>query len=125
MEFIGICIITKDVTALTEFYKKVLGVEAEGNDVHAELKTRGAAIAIFSVDGMEKMAPGCMQGAGYGSYTIGFTVTDVDAEYERLKEMGIEFIRPPTNQWGYRAMSFRDPDRNIVNFACPLTSSST
>jgi catechol 2,3-dioxygenase-like lactoylglutathione lyase family enzyme len=120
MEFLGICLITNDVPALAEFYKKTLGVEAEGNEDHAELKTEGASIAIFSKEGMEKLAPNCMQGAGCGSYTIGFRVQDVDAEYKRLKSLGVEFILPPTDRWGYRTMFFRDPDGNIVNFGCPL-----
>jgi len=119
-EFLGICLLTNDVLALTEFYKKALGVEAEGNKVHAELKTEGASISIFSREGMEQMAPNCMRGAGCGSYTIGFKVKDVDAEYRRLKTLGVKFILPPTDQWGYRTMFFRDPDGNIVNFGCPL-----
>lgn len=51
MEFIGICLITRNVSALTEFYTKVLCVEAEDDNVHAELKTEGGNIAIFSIEG--------------------------------------------------------------------------
>ena len=38
---------------------------------------------------MEGIAPFSMQGAGYGSFTIVFEVADVDAEYERLKILGV------------------------------------
>jgi catechol-2,3-dioxygenase len=57
MKFTGICLITNSVPVLTKFYTKVLGVEAEGDDVHTELKTEGANISIFSTEGMEGMAP--------------------------------------------------------------------
>ena len=117
MKFTGICLITPNVPALVSFYTKVLGVKAEGDDVHAELKTEGAGIAIFSTAGMESMAPRSMQGAGYGSVTIGFEVNDVDAEYERLKALDVEFVKlPETHPWGSRSIWFRDPDGNIIDF---------
>lgn len=120
MEFIGICLITRDVIALTDFYKKILRVDAEGNDVHADLKTNGGDIAIFSTEGMEDIAPNSMHGAGYGGFTINFKVNDVDSEYERIKKLGVEFVIPPTTHpWGARSFWFRDPDGNIVNFVCP------
>ena len=87
MKFVGICLITNGVPALADFYAKVLGVKAEGDDGHAELSTEGAGMAIFSAKGMEGMAPGSMQGAGHGSFTTMFEVEDVDAEYERLKAL--------------------------------------
>lgn len=120
MEFAGICLITKNVPALAEFYTKVLNIKAEGNDTHVELKTKGAALAIFSVEGMERMAPLSMRGAGYGSVSIGFRVEDVDAEYERLKKLKVEFVKlPTTHPWGARSLWFRDPDNNIVDFMSP------
>jgi catechol 2,3-dioxygenase-like lactoylglutathione lyase family enzyme len=117
LRFTGICLVTENVPALTEFYTKVLGVEAEGDDVHAEFKTEGAGISIFSVEGMESMAPRSMRGAGYGSIPIMFRVDDVDAEYERLRTLGVEFVMLPTSHpWGSRSFWFRDPDGNIVDF---------
>ena len=117
MKFDGICLITHDVPALMDFYARVLGVKAEGDEQHAEVGTEGAHLAIFSIDGMEKMAPLSMRGAGYGSVTLGFEVKDVDAEYERIKTLGVEFVLlPKTHPWGARSFWFRDPDRNIVDF---------
>ena len=105
MKFTGICLITKKVPVLVEFYTKVLGVDAEGDDDHAELNIEGANISIFSMQGMERMAPFCIRGAGYGSFTIGFDVKDVDAEYERLKKLNVDFVMPPTTHpWGYRSL---------------------
>jgi catechol 2,3-dioxygenase-like lactoylglutathione lyase family enzyme len=121
VRFVGICLITNNVPALADFYTKVLGVEAEGDDVHAELDTDGAGIAIFSAEEMENMAPRSMQGAGYGSLTTMFEVNDVDAEYERLKALDVEFVMlPTTHPWGARSFWFRDPDGNIVDFFASL-----
>jgi uncharacterized glyoxalase superfamily protein PhnB len=117
MKFTGICLITKDVLRLTEFYKKILGVNAEGNAAHIELYTKGAVLTIFSIEGMEQMAPNSMKGAGRGSITLGFEVEDVDKEYERIRAFNVEFIMlPTTHPWGTRSFWFRDPDGNIVDF---------
>ena len=121
MKFAGVCLITRDVTALASFYAKVLGVEAVGDKTHMELGTEGTGLAIFSVEGMEDMAPGSMQGAGYGSFTLMFQVDDVDAEYAKLQEMGVEFVKPvQTHPWGARSFWFRDPDGNIVDLVTVL-----
>jgi uncharacterized glyoxalase superfamily protein PhnB len=117
MRFTGVCLTTQNVPALAAYYARVLGVQAVGDDTHAELHTEGAGMAIFSVAGMEGMAPGSMRGAGVGGVTIMFEVKDVDAEYKRLQGLGVEFVKPPqTHPWGARSFWFRDPDGNIVDF---------
>lgn len=116
-KFSGICLITNDVPCISEFYMKVLGVEGEGDDTHMDLKANGTSIAVFSAKGMEEMAPGSMQGAGCGSFTISFEVEDVDHEYEKIAGMDTSIVKPPqTHPWGSRSFWFRDPDGNIVNF---------
>ena len=115
--FNGICIVTQDVARLREFYARVLGVDATGDDTFTALSTNGAALSLFTEEGMERMAPGSLKGAGRGSYTLEFEVNDVDEEYARLKSIGVAFVKPPTTQtWGRRSVWFRDPDGNIVNF---------
>jgi len=91
----GICLITENAPRLADFYAEVLGVEAEGDDVQVELRA---------------------QGAGTGSVTLAFRVQDVDAEYERLKTLGVAFVKPPqTHPWGARSFWFRDPDGHIIS----------
>ena len=117
MKFVGICLVTNNVPVLVDFYTKVLGVQSEGDDVHAVLSTEGAGIAIFSTEAMESMAPRSTQGAGGGGFTTMFEVEDVDAEYERLKALSVDFVMvPTTHPWGARSFWFRDPDGNIVDF---------
>jgi catechol 2,3-dioxygenase-like lactoylglutathione lyase family enzyme len=115
--FHGVCLITRDVRRLREFYEEVLQVRAEGDDVFASFPTAGAQLSIFSQQGMEQMALGSTNQAGNGSCALEFEVEDVDREYERLKAMNVPIAKPPTTQpWGLRSVWFRDPDANMVNF---------
>jgi catechol 2,3-dioxygenase-like lactoylglutathione lyase family enzyme len=117
MKFTGICLVTENVPALVHFYSKILGCPPEGDDTHAEFNFGGSSLAIFSREGIEEMAPGCMQGAGSGSITIGFEVADVDQQFEPIKALGVTMVKvPATYPWGTRSFWFRDPDGNIVNF---------
>ncbi len=117
MRFNGICIITQNVDRLCAFYREILKLEPEEGNVFEIIPTEGAVLSIFSSERMEKMAPGYLKGTGYGSYTIEFEVEDVDHEFERLKALNVEIVKPPTTQpWGRRSVWFRDPDGNIVNF---------
>jgi catechol 2,3-dioxygenase-like lactoylglutathione lyase family enzyme len=120
MEFRGICLITRDVPGLVRFYEAVLQTTADGGDVHAEVRTDGAALAIYSRAAAEHdMGFAFGQGAGTGLAALGFEVADVDAEYARLQALGVEILIPPTTYpWGRRAVHFRDPDGNIVGFGC-------
>ena len=123
MKFSGICLVTGDVLRLTAFYQAALCVQAEGDAEHAEIIMDGASLAIFSDKGMEGMAPGSMQTAGSGRVTLGFEVEDVDAEYERIKALHVEFVMPPTTHpWGLRSFWFRDPDGHIIDFFSPVTA---
>ncbi len=117
MRLAGVCLVTEKVRALAAYYVQVLGVEAVGDDTHMELRTEGTGMAIFSAEGMEDMAPGSMAGAGSGSVVLEFVVDDVDAEYERLRDLGVVVVKPPqTHPWGARSFWFRDPDGNLVDF---------
>jgi catechol 2,3-dioxygenase-like lactoylglutathione lyase family enzyme len=109
--------VTADVKRARLFYEEVLRTSFKGDDTFAWLQDARGSFSIFSLKGMEEMAPGSMKGAGYGSYTIEFEVDDVDREFERLKVAGVEFVKEPTTQsWRRRSVWFRDPDGNIVNF---------
>ena len=119
MKFSGICLITEDVSALAGFYERIFNCQAEGDQAHAEIKIGGVEITIFSKAGMERLAPGSMEHAGYGSFTMGFAVDDVDAEYKRLSALGVEIVKnPTTHPWGCRSLWFRDPDGNLIDFIC-------
>lgn len=116
MRFNGICLITKDLHRLRNFYNRVFNRNVEG-DHFIKYEMNGGEFCIFTYHGMENMVPGVMDGSGYGGFTVEFEVEDVDAEYERLKSLNVPIVKPPTTQpWGRRSVWFRDPDGNIINF---------
>lgn len=116
MNFTGICIISKDVKRLREFYETLLQIQGEGDDVFVRFDSGNAVLSIFDYESMERMASGSMQGAGYGGYTIELQVDNVDQQLERLNPMNYEVVKPPTTQpWGRRSVWLRDPDGNIIN----------
>jgi catechol 2,3-dioxygenase-like lactoylglutathione lyase family enzyme len=113
----GICLITKDVPRLRDFYQDVLGSKAEGDDAFATFTAAGAQLSICAERIMEEMAPGSLAGAGLGHFTIEVEVGDVDREYQHLTDIHAPIVKPPTTQsWGIRSVWFRDPDGNMVNF---------
>jgi predicted enzyme related to lactoylglutathione lyase len=49
-------------------------------------------------------------GADGKGVVIDFVVADVDAAYEQLVSLGVQFIEPPTQMpWGLRTATFLDP----------------
>jgi len=123
--FNSICIITRDVPKLRNFYGDVLQVDFEGNDDFTVFSTEGARLCLFTIQGMEQMAPGAMAGAGYGGCALEFEVENVDREFERLIKLNIPIVKPPTTKpWGLRSVWFRDPDGNIINFYVRVNAGS-
>ena len=53
-------------------------------------------------------------------YIVGFCCSP--SAYKRLAGLVEEFVSEPTTMpWGNRALLFRDPDGNLVNFFTPVT----
>ena len=116
MKYYGICLITKKVSTMVDFYKRIFIVNSKGDDNHADLEIGGLNLSIFSEKGMQELAPNSMDKAGSGNLTIEFEVEDVDIEYLRINKLGIQILKQPTSYpWGSRAFWFRDPDGNIID----------
>jgi len=123
MKFSGVCLITPNLKRMQDFYQAVLQVTTEEEPGVVSFSTAGLELAIFAAQGMDTFAPGSMEGAGYGSFTLDFEVEDVDREYQRLKNMNVTVLKQPeTHPWGRRSFWFRDPDGNIVNFYANVTN---
>ncbi|HEX3076112.1 MAG TPA: VOC family protein [Lachnospiraceae bacterium] len=105
-----VSLLTNDVLTLSDFYRKVLDTTTNSEDeVHQELKTEGVALTIYN-DGTRKNNMN-------QNMCIAFTVEDVDKEYEKLLQLGVTVIEPPTTRpWGARNMHFCDPDGNHIYF---------
>ncbi|MEU8625264.1 VOC family protein [Streptomyces sp. NPDC048669] len=123
MDFVSIRIITDDVAGLVEFYEKATGVSATwSTEDFAEIGTPGATLAIGSTRTVPMFAPGSARPADNHSVILEFLVDDVDRVYENLTGLVTDFVNEPTTMpWGNRALLFRDPDGNLVNFFTPVT----
>src|SRR5262245_23745565 len=64
----------------------------------------------------------CGGGTGHGPgrnadparHMVGLTSDDVDADWKRLKDAGVEFIEKPTDYGDVRLATLKDPDGNFV-----------
>ncbi|RFC77912.1 VOC family protein [Streptomyces sp. AcE210] len=122
MDFVSIRIITGNVARLVEFYEKATGVPATwATEDFAELKTPSATLAIAGTRTVPMFAPGSARPADNHSVIIEFLVDDVDRVHENLTGFVADFVSEPTTMpWGNRALLFRDPDGNLVNFFTPV-----
>jgi predicted enzyme related to lactoylglutathione lyase len=116
-------IITDDLDRLVEFYEKVTGISAERPaPVFAELVLPSCTLAIGHSQTVPLFGAGSARAADNHTVIIEFRVSDVDAEYTRLKPLVDEWVQEPTTMpWGNRSALFRDPDGNLVNLFTPVT----
>jgi predicted enzyme related to lactoylglutathione lyase len=118
MNLYDVRIATADVDRLVRFYEQATGVAVTRLDAgYAELRTPGGVLAITSQGKIDLRRPGATSPASNRSLVIDFRVDDVDRERARIDAFVGELVLEPTDQpWGTRAMLFRDPDGNLVNF---------
>mgnify|MGYP002544193280 FL=1 len=110
MIFAEVGLMTMDVPRLSKFYREVLKTESDcDDDVHQEIRTNGAALTIYN--------DGSIRESANNNVILAFTVDNVDEEYDRLLQLHVKIIEPPTTRpWGARNMYFEDPDGNTVVF---------
>ena len=83
---------------MRSFYADVLQIEPSGYGRYVEFHTGGGVFALFSLEGQEQLAPGSMEAASNRSVILEFQVADVDREYDRLRRLGVEWVKSPTTQ---------------------------
>ncbi|WP_406149612.1 VOC family protein [Streptomyces sp. NBC_01012] len=123
MDFVSVRIITDDVARLVDFYERATGVSADwSTEDFAELRVGSATLAIGSTRTVPLFAPGSASPADNHSVILEFLVDDVDGVHTNLTGFVEDFVNEPTTMpWGNRALLFRDPDGNLVNFFTPVT----
>ncbi len=106
----SVIIWTEDLARLTAFYRDVIGLQTE---MEAE------GFVAFQGAGGAQLALGVhseVKGASKDPYRVmvDLAVDDCQAEYERLKGQGVEFVRPPSQDQGVIIATFTDPDGNVL-----------
>jgi len=117
MELASLRIITADVDRLARFYQLVTGLNAaRPAPVFAEITTASGTLAIASPATVAMLGDRAPIPGGSTSVIVEFLVTDVDAEFARLRATLDDIVLEPTTMpWGNRSMLFRDPDGTLVN----------
>jgi uncharacterized glyoxalase superfamily protein PhnB len=110
-------IVTSDVAGVTAFYAALFGIDVVANDYYVELPAGGTSLAFSRRRFNEPDAFGGPSPlTATDKVVLDFQVDDVDAHFERISRLGVEWIMAPTTQpWGKRSMMFRDPEGNVVN----------
>lgn len=120
MEFIGVCLITRDLPRLVAFYSQLFHMAPPAGDVHVDIPVSGAGLSIYDAAAAERDM-GLPEGAS-GSVALTVLVSDVDEEYRRLVGAGVPVLKPPcTHPWGSRSMQLKDPDGNLISLACRIS----
>lgn len=101
-------LLTNDVIKMADFYRFLLETDnGETDEVHQTIISEETMLTVYN--------DGSVKNNQNRNICIAFTVADVDREYHRLVERGVDIIDPPqTRPWGARNMSFLDPDGNQV-----------
>jgi Uncharacterized protein conserved in bacteria len=114
-------IVTKNLESLAQFYERITGLKAIGDDQYVVIKTPRGELAISDEKGSDTHGAGAAKARSNSSIVLDFEVSDVDSERARLGALVREFVMEPTDQpWGNRSLLFRDPDGNLINFYTPL-----
>lgn len=122
MKFEGVCLLTKDVPRLVEFYSTLFATEAEGDDSHSVMRIGGLGLAIWHPEGLEGFPPNVRQNC----FSLMFSVEDLDAAYERIKKLNVEFTELPSahQSWRTKSFAFIDPDGNNIDVHMVLARGS-
>ncbi|WP_225727271.1 MULTISPECIES: VOC family protein [unclassified Nocardia] len=126
MNLVSIRLITADIQRLVGFYQQLTGMAATWSTPDfAELVTPAGTLAIGSTRTVALFAAGSARPADNHTAIIEFMVDDVDADYERLRDLVDDFVNEPTTMpWGNRSLLFRDPDGNLINLFTPVTAAA-
>jgi predicted enzyme related to lactoylglutathione lyase len=121
-------IVCDQVEALAGFYARLVGVSVALNEYYVEVPAGSASVG-FSQRRFTEYAGGASDRvqAGATQVILDFEVADVDAEYQRLRAIDLDWVLAPTTQpWGNRSMILRDPAGVLINvFSRPPTAAAS
>ena len=119
MDLVQCRLVTDDVAGLAGFYARLLAVPPALNEYYVEIQAGAASLGFARrrfTEHREADGPPAADPGRRDDIILDFLADDVDAEYERIAALGVDWVMPPATQpWGNRSMIFRDPDGNLVS----------
>ncbi|MDQ0558469.1 putative enzyme related to lactoylglutathione lyase [Rhizobium mesoamericanum] len=118
-------LIASDIDRMVAFYELVTGCSADWlAPVFAEIVTPGASLAIGSVETVALFSEGSSEPGVNKTAILEFMVSDVDAEFDRLKDQITVVHAPKDLPWGNRTVQFSDPEGTRVALYTPITDAA-
>ena len=126
---------TPDLDRLQSFYEQAFGFEMVGQEINFRdvpeaslvmgvpnpvarnvmLKAHNCFIELFEWSSPPVGGPAPLKPNDFGYTHFMVDVSDIDAEYERLSELGMTFVHPSAVRFGNNASVYgQDPDGNII-----------
>jgi len=125
VKFTSTRLVASDIKSMVAFYELVTGYRADWlAPVFAEIVTPGATLAIGSVETVAIFKEGSAEPGANKTAILEFMVSDVDAEFARLKDQ-VEVVHEPKDlPWGNRTVQFADPEGTRVALYTPVTEAA-
>lgn len=102
-------VFVSDMRQATEFYRDVLGLPVKLESPEwTEFATEGTTLALHATQ-----APAVPRQAGKdpaGTVRIGFSVADLDAFHQKMRDNDVPCVQEPTVQFGARLAQYSAPD---------------
>lgn len=120
---VGVCLCVGDMENMVQFYRDTLGFNVKRNGDFTELETASGALSLFMYSRKQfakAFNESFISPKGINqTFEIALwlpTYADVDAEYERLSKLDVQFPsgEPISYDWGIRNFYVADPEGNLL-----------
>ena len=121
MEIDCIGLFVNNMEIMVKFYRDIIGLKTKWNgEQNADLKAGKCRLIMYGRDDFEKMVsktfnyPKTLNGTMEIAFNLN-NYDDVDKEYNRLMNLGVKSVFPPTTMsWGQRTCYVSDPEGNLL-----------
>lgn len=103
-------VFSEDLNNLLPFYRDVLGLVA-GTEEHGFVVLGDPSGPVVGL-GTHSEVHG--RAVDPGRHIVGLETDDIQAEYKRLKQLGVEFLEEPTPGGPIMFATLKDPEGNYV-----------
>ncbi|NEQ51626.1 MAG: VOC family protein [Leptolyngbya sp. SIO3F4] len=113
-------LLVSDITNCCKFYRDLLGLTViVENPGYAEFEVAGQTISLFHQEEMASIIHTSDKPATADSQdktVLIFTITDLDGTYSQLRQAGVQFDEPPTqnSDFNLKIAYCRDPEGNLI-----------